>query len=270
MGKLYYFQAPSFNINPDSQTAPKLGSIYSHLDRLTGPLNQEDFVSIPENLKNQSTVLRFDETTGHRLEVRGGLSASFGQGLVGAADLIYALSRNKNNVYSCRELETVEFEPTPQFVADCVTASHRVQSFLQDGLVGYRRVYMITGLKIATGFTMSSTTEVQHNPKLKISGSAALTGVPVDGGPELEIKVDNSRTVAHEQTTNKIVFAYRVIRIKLRGDGSTDFSFRSGGRYGVDDDDEDEDEEGKWEIEPLVVEERLNDFPDSVLVEVIV
>lgn len=269
MGKLYYFQAPNFDINPDSETAPKLGSIFSTLDTLTAPLNQNDYVSVPENLKNQSASANFNETVKQNLKVKAELTTNLAQGIAGSADIIYTFACDKNNVYSCELLETLEFAPTQEFVAECITASQRVQFFLENSIMGRKRVYMITGLKIATGFAKSSTEEAQHNPKLKLKvADATLAGVPGDAGLELDLGVANARAVAHGRTTNKIVFAYRVIRIKPRWDGVARYKYKSGGKYAVGEDgDEDGDGEDKWKLELLDDEHRLQDFPDSVRVE---
>lgn len=269
MGKLYYFQAPNFDINPDSETAPKLGSIFSTLDTLTAPLNQNDHVSVPENLKNQSASTDFNETVKQNVEVKAELRANLAQGIAGFADLIYTFGRDKQNIYSCELLETLEFAPTQEFVAECITASQRVQIFLENSIVGRKRVYMITGLKIATGFAKSSTMEAQHNPKLKVKvADATLAGVLGEAGPELDLRLANARAVAYGRTTNKIVFAYQVIRIKPRWDGVARYKYKRGGKYAVGENgDESEDEENKWELELLDDEHRLKDFPDSVRVK---
>jgi hypothetical protein len=270
MRKLYYFQAPNFDINPDSETAPKLGSIFSALNTLTAPLNQNDHVSVPENLKNQSACAGFNETVTQNVEVKAELRANLAQGIAGFAGLIYTFTRDKQNIYSCELLETLEFAPTQEFVAECITASQRVQFFLENSIMGRKRVYMVTGLKIATGFAKSSTTEAQHNPKVKVKvADATLAGVLGEAGPELDLRLANTQAVAHGRTSNRIVFAYRVIRIKPRWDGMPQYKHIRGGKYAVgENSDESEDEENKWELKPLDDEDRLKDFPDSVRVKI--
>jgi hypothetical protein len=267
MGKLYYFQAPSLDINPDSSIAPKLGSIFSTLDTLTAPLNQDEYVTIPSNLTNQSANADFSETVQRNLETTAGLNANVAQGIAGSADLVYSLARDKKNVYQCELLETFEFAPNKEFVSECIIASQRVQAFLDNSLVGRKRVYMVTGLKIASGFTKSSANETRHNPKLKVTASGAAVAIPGEAGLELGMTLANSRAVGHGRTANKIVFAYRVIRIKVKRDGEAKYKYKSGGRY-AEDDDSDEDDEDRWDLESLNEEDRLKDFPDSVGVEI--
>ncbi|SPO04607.1 uncharacterized protein DNG_07292 [Cephalotrichum gorgonifer] len=270
MGKLYYFQAPSLDINPESSTSPKLGSIFSSLDTLTAPLNQDEQVNIPQDLMNHSAVRDFDETVGRSPQVSVGLNTTALQGLAGSADAVYTFARDKSHTYRCELLETVEFAVNKEFVDQSILASFRVQNFLENSLPLRRRVYMITGLKIATGFSMSASKEVLHNPTLKIGVDFTPMGVPVQAGPELGVALEKHREVSHGRTVNKIVFAYRVIRIKVKGDGESRYKYRSGGKYSIDDDDYDSDDEdgGAWEIEPLEEESRSDDFPDSVQVDI--
>lgn len=270
MGKLYYFQAPNFDINPDSQTAPRLGSIFSNLTRLIAPLNQDDHLRIPDSMRNTNKVDKFSDTRAQNLNVDVGVNATAGQGVTGSADLVYAFERDKENIYNCETLETVEFEPNKEFVSECITASQRVQSFMSNSLFGRKRVYMITGLKIATGFSMSSSKATQHRPSLKVALGFEALGAPAEAGPELGLSVGSARTVEQGRALNRIVFAYRVIRIKDRWDGEPRFKHESGGKYDVeeDSDDSDEDGEGKWILEPLSEEAISEDFPDSVRIDI--
>ncbi|KAF2689751.1 hypothetical protein K458DRAFT_414001 [Lentithecium fluviatile CBS 122367] len=270
MPKLYYFQAPTFTINPDSDTAPKLGSIFSTLDRLTGPLNQFDYVSVPTSLTNQSASTDFKETVenGHMGSV--GLNANIAQGIAGSADIVYAFARDKKYVYACDHLETLEFEPNQQFIADCITASMPVQTFMENSLLGRKRVYMVTGLKIATGFRTSMAKEMQHGPSLRVGVDAMAFGapVPLEAGPEVEFEASKASRIEQGRSENRVIFAYRVVRIRLKRDGTAKYKWKSGGKYSVDDDDSDEEDGELWDIEPLDEDERLKEFPDSVKVDV--
>ncbi|KAK7717166.1 hypothetical protein SLS63_010786 [Diaporthe eres] len=270
MGKLYYFQAPNFDINPDSQTAPRLGGIFPNLTQLTAPLNQDDHLQIPENLLNNNAVANFSDARTRNYQADIGVNSTAGQGITGSADLIYTFARDKKNIYHCETLETVEFEPDKAFVSDSITASQRVQTFISNSLFGRKRVYMITGLKIASGFSISSSKASQHSPTLKIGLGFGTVGIPAEAGPELGLSVGSARTVEQGRALNKIVFAYRIIRIKDRWDGEPRFKYESGGKYAAeeDSDDSDEDGEGKWVLEPLSDDTLSEDFPDSVRIEI--
>lgn len=275
MGKLYYFEAPTFDINPESEIAPKLGSIFPILETLTGPLNQYDPVSPPANLINTSSIADFGETTENNLQVSAGLQATVAYSIGGTSELVYTFASNKQNVYRCEVLETVEFTPTLQFVTECVRASLPVQSYLEHAFIGRKRVYMVTGLKIATGFSRSTAREIQQGPVLNVGVDTRPLGKPVQAGPELDLTVGGKRTVAHGRTANKIIFAYRVIRVKMKRDGEASYKHKSGGKYGVGDDEDDSDEdsddergggkkEDKWELEPLDEANISEHFPNAI------
>ncbi|KKP05305.1 hypothetical protein THAR02_02571 [Trichoderma harzianum] len=262
MGKLYYFQAPNLNINPCSDVAPRLGSIFSNLETLTAPLNQHEYINVPKYLMNQNLSTDFHESESQSFTAKANLGSNIIQGIEGPADLVYAFARDKNNIYSCEFLETLEFEPNQEFVAECILASQRVQSFLENSLIGRRRVYMITGLKIASGLTKSSAEKNQHNSKLTVAAKPIAIG---DLG--LNMTATNAQTVSCGRTLNKTVFAYRAIRIKLKWDGQVRYRYKSGGKYSVDDASDDEDED-RWELQPLDGENRLKDFPDSIKINI--
>lgn len=212
MGKLYYFQAPNFSNNPDSDIAPRLGSIFSNLEMLTAPLNQHEYIAAPKHLLNHSISTDFNENEVRGFQTHADLNTNAIQGIGfgGTTDLIYAFARDKKNVYHCELLETLEFEPNQDFVTESIRASRRVQSFLENSLVGRKRVYMITGLKIASGFS-KSTNENHHSAKLRVAAKAAALG-----GLGFDINASSARTISHGRTLNRIVFAYRAIRIKLK------------------------------------------------------
>jgi hypothetical protein len=266
MPKLYYFQAPSFTINPDSNFSPKLGSIFSNLDRLTGPLNQYENVYIPIDTTNQSASSNFSEINADGFAGAVGLNASVAQGLAGTADVVYAFARDKKNVYQCELLETTEFEPTYDFIKDSITASQRVQTTLNNALPGRKRIYMITGLKIATGFSTSTAKETQHSSTLNVGVDATAIGIPAQAGPTFELATANARTVSQGRSLNKIVFAYRVVRIRVKRDGEAKWKHKSGGKYAEDDEDSEE-EDDLWDVEPLEEEHVNDEFPDAVAVQ---
>ncbi|KAH7176811.1 hypothetical protein EDB81DRAFT_773612 [Dactylonectria macrodidyma] len=275
MAKLAYFQAPNFDINPDSSTAPKLGSIFPNLDKITGPLNQDDYIDIPKKLMNETSNGDFTATVKKTVGVAASLNANIAQGIGGTGDLVYAFARNTQDVYQCELLETLEFEPTEQLVLDFIHASPRVRNFLENSLLGLKRVYMITGLKVATGFSRSTSKEVQNGPKVNVGVDATAFGIPVEAGPSLDLTIENATTISHGRSTTKIVFAYRAIKIKRRRKGDVSFRYKGGGKYTSNEesddngDSDDDSEQGSWDIEPVNQEERSGDFSGSEVVQTV-
>ncbi|KAF6809399.1 hypothetical protein CPLU01_15510 [Colletotrichum plurivorum] len=175
-------------------------------------------LTVPERLLNISGSSDFRTTSTRSFQAEIGLNATGASGLAGSADLIYALTNNKQEQYACEVLETLEFAPDQAFVNDSIIASQRVQRFLEDSLFGRKKVYMITGLKIASGLSRSTSKETQHGPSLKVSASGAPLGIPlpVEAGPGVGVTFGRGRTVTDGPALNKTVFAYRVIRIKVK------------------------------------------------------
>ncbi|KAJ5710927.1 hypothetical protein N7488_005083 [Penicillium malachiteum] len=108
--KLYYFQAPNFDINPASDTAPKLGTILPNLDRLTGSLNQANVVEIPANLQNQSTTTDFEDTVYANYGGSTGLSLNVLQGIFGSASVAYGLTTGLSSSISKELKNSPEIE----------------------------------------------------------------------------------------------------------------------------------------------------------------
>jgi len=263
MPTYYYFRAPTFTINPESPTAPKLGSIFSSLKRLTGPLNQYDYVSPTADLKNESATNKFHDATGRSFTGSAGAYAST-VGCLGDGDMVYEFATDKKKSYRCELLETEEFEPNLDFVAQSIAASQKVQDFIADSFVGNKKVYMITGLKIATGFSWTTSSSNEHGPKLKVGVSASPFGVPVEAGPQIDLKFEEVRELSPGKASSKVVYAYRAIKISPKRDGQPKYKDISGGQYGTDDDEEKQ----EWEVEAMDEQDRVNEFPDSTVISI--
>jgi hypothetical protein len=108
MGKLYYFQAPNFNINPDSEIAPKLGSIFSNLETPVAPLNKNEYVSVPQNLMNQSVSADFEETVSQNIMTGVGLTASVAQKTLKSRNVVYAFA--KDQTVSCSKRSSAKLQ----------------------------------------------------------------------------------------------------------------------------------------------------------------
>ncbi|KAK7190285.1 hypothetical protein DPSP01_006811 [Paraphaeosphaeria sporulosa] len=85
----------------------------------------------------------------------------------------------------------------------------------------------------------------EHGQFLSVGVDATVFGITVEAGLELEVKV-SERSVAYRGSTNRIVFAYRVVRIKLKRDGEVKYRYKSGGKYAEVD--ENSGEEEKWVV----------------------
>ncbi|KID83962.1 hypothetical protein MAJ_11286, partial [Metarhizium majus ARSEF 297] len=127
-------------------------------------------------------------------------------------------------------METYEFEASEQYVTDSITASLRVQNFIAGSFIGNKKVYMITGLKIAEGSCMSTTDAGSHGP-----------------------------------SSSKVIFAYRAIEIAPKRGGNLRYRDLPG-RHAqcFSDEHEDEDAEAGWEIEPVKEKQMLEMYPGAL------
>ncbi|KAK4460630.1 hypothetical protein QBC42DRAFT_332023 [Cladorrhinum samala] len=270
----YYFQAPNFDINADSPTAPRLGSIFAKpgLKRLSDPMNKHEHLTIPADTINELAPSPFSETVWESLAVSLGLSLK--ALLVGEGNVLYRWGRSNKVTYRAEGMGTVEFAPDAQFVRDSIVASQRVQAFLDASLTGTNKVYMVTGLKIATGFSQVVETGRTHGPQLGMSVDGAAAGIPLEAGPELSVDFGRERVVSQGGTAlgsgQRIVFAYKVVVIRRKRDGDVAYDWKNGGRYAIEDDEEDEDEEKKsaaLTFEPVDDENLDNDGPEGFVGE---
>ncbi|KAL8364578.1 hypothetical protein RB595_003729 [Gaeumannomyces hyphopodioides] len=282
----FYYDMPSFDTNPDSPAAPRLGSIYRDIGSLglQAPLNMRDRLDIPPELSNRSGMSSFGATRDSGFGGSVGAAAEV-PGLV-SGDLVYTFAKTGNMSYSCTLLETDEFIPTAEYIDASIKASEMTSSYLEGAVFGRGRVFMVTGLKIATEFGIETSSGTKHGLRLKIAATTPATG-PAAIGPVLEAGGSRGSTIKGT-AVNKIIFAYRAIRVRKKGDGEAKWKQLRSGKYSFGDDDDDDaeddtddDEDGgahrkagarqapAWVIEDLDEDARLKDFPESSLVEIV-
>lgn len=261
----YYFRAPAFDINPESAISTRLGSIITRLGKLTNPLNQYDALPISPNSISKSCVPDFQEVVRSGISGSAGLNGTLSQTLTGAVlgEIMYTFAKDKTVTYNCTSLETYEFEPSEQYVADSITASLRVQNFIADSFAGRKKVYMITGLKIAEAFSMSTVDAGSRGPVCRVGLCAPAVGISGPAIPEIGLHQTGGREVSHGPSASKVIFAYRTIEIWPKSDGTLRYKDISGGQYGYGEDEE-EDEEEVWLIEPVEEKQILGAFPGAL------
>ncbi|KAF2030947.1 hypothetical protein EK21DRAFT_100078 [Setomelanomma holmii] len=247
----FYFQSPRFDIIPEEAVAPRLGSILRNADRLTDSLNKFYESFIPE--ENTSSAV-----------ASLGLNVNALQGIAGNMDAVYTIRNDKQSIYSCDKLETIEFEPGDEYINNAVIASQRVQEYLDRAMLGRKRVFMVTGWKIAIGFRSSTSEGKIHGPTLAVGLDGAAVGVPAAAGPEIAFEFGNARSISIGCTGNKIIFAYRVVKIKKKWDGEADWKHLSGGKYSLGNKRGDQSE-----MEYLDEGDIAREFPDATPVKLV-
>ncbi|KAE8448459.1 hypothetical protein EG329_009524 [Mollisiaceae sp. DMI_Dod_QoI] len=118
--------------------------------------------------------------------------------------------------YRMTEMETSYFYPTEEEIKARVE-DKKVKRAMEQGLFG-SPVYMITGLKVATGFRANS----EESLGTKISGGVSADAGTAAGGVQANVGVNASMSSSELEkisfkSKNDIVFAYQLRQIKHQG-----------------------------------------------------
>ena len=216
-----------------------LGSIIVHPKTPQKCLNHRENqrVEVPIEDVQESFKDNWEDTIKAARNNKATLWASFLQMILGfGTDVSVGITRESEDVYKFRRLETKFFEPDAAYIQKSMEA---------EGVTAYvtatrykKPVYMVTGVKIARGASVTGKTLRQYEAKLNIGlDGTILTGVPVSGGPSVETTKTNERGVGFENGSD-YVFAYRVVRIQLGKDGNMKGykEYAKGAFFGADED----------------------------------
>ena len=257
--KKTYFLAPNWDYPPDGLI--RLGSLITDPKKPHRSLNRGSQVTIDEPNIVRSVKKEWELTRAQLTEVRVGVWGTFLL-LVGVkAGAGYNRKHDSSDIYKCDALETNCFQPDNTYIFESLQ-NQFVKSYIIDN--GHRLpVYMITGVKIAKGFSATTKSSRTQGGDVKLGVNTASLEVPAQAGPAFKISVLNSEATsfgASEGSTD-CVFAYQLIKIRSRrNDKFTEEEFYKGALLNTDDKEEephmanglDED----WEIEEVWM-----DFP---------
>lgn len=203
-----YILAPNWTTAPPPDGPIKLGHILDNLTEFV-PVNRNEVVEIPTNYLNKVDVKDGFRTSRSTL-VSGELGV-FAKvlGLLGVGvgtDIYY--QKDKNDVLSCKTLETMTFDPSASYIADTM-ALPEVKKFIQ-GSRFKAPVYMVTGLKIGRGGSLQSSSSTDRG--MKIDGGLNLPSTPVQLGGKAGFAVKKAEGENWDASTPFIV-AFRVRKI---------------------------------------------------------
>ncbi len=253
MPKFEYILAPSFLIDPN---VLPLGSIFSDLDKPTDLLNQYDRGWIPTDSIRKTTIGKFTESSTRSIKADGGLNANIAQGIGGSGDVIFTRSKSTKESYSCSQLDTESFEPDEAYVQQSMTALD-VQEYLGACALWNKKVFMVTGLKIAKDLKVGRDTSDERGGTLNVGVDATALGVPAGVGLSGSATPATLRSMAYEAPPI-VVFAFRVIQIKPKGRFKT---VTTGALYNDEDEDADSSvSEAGWDMEDTDARELSGDF----------
>lgn len=128
-----YVLAPNWTTAPPPHGPIKLGHILDDLTEFVA-LNRHSVLEIPEDDKNPVDT-KSGFTTSRGELVSGGLgifAKLLGQLGVGAGPDIY-YKKNKNDVLTCKTLDTITFDPTAEYIAESMQLPrvHQYMKFRQ-------------------------------------------------------------------------------------------------------------------------------------------
>ncbi|KAB5585494.1 hypothetical protein GE09DRAFT_28898 [Coniochaeta sp. 2T2.1] len=175
--KAFKSQQPTYHVAPNFTTRPypdgplDLGTLVEDLKQFY-PINQGATAHVA--VDQRYTDAKEDVVASLKSSASGeaGILARVLDGSIGG-DATLRGQRKDENVYRIRKLETAYFFPNPAYIRQCLQLAD-VKDYLE--MAGYKEpVYLVTGLKIAWGATIST----EHGRELEGKAGA---DVRVPGG----------------------------------------------------------------------------------------
>ncbi|KAJ4217087.1 hypothetical protein FSOLCH5_001912 [Fusarium solani] len=203
-----YILAPNWTTAPPPDGPIQLGHVLDDLTEFV-PLNRRSVPEIPEDDENPvDTKTGFTASRGDLLSGELGVFARiFGLVGIGAGAGVF-YEKNKSDVLTCERLDTMTFDPTPEYIAKSVDVPE-VSRYMK--LRRYKDpVYMVTGLKIGRGCSLQSS---QSRTKgFKLDGGLNAPATPCQTGFEAGLSTAATQGESWEGSTDFIV-AFRVKKI---------------------------------------------------------
>ena len=210
-----YILAPNWDFLPDGPIF--LGSLIIDPRNPARSLNKKNGVPIEPIDITTNSKADWSITREKLLSGRIGIWASFLTPILGVGtDPGIDGSRDKDELYECKTLETSYLQPDEAYIAKS----------LQDPVVKaytdkfwHKSIYMVTGVKVAKGATVKTLNGTGFGAELKVGLNATPVGVPAGGGPEVEWETKKKITVKFGASED-FILGYHLIRIKPKKDGS--------------------------------------------------
>jgi hypothetical protein len=151
-------------------------------------------------------------------------------------DASYDRKHDSDEVYKCATLETDYFRADKKYIWESLQ-NEEVKAYFEDNWFK-NPLYMITGLKIAKGFSVE-TKDTKSNGIDTIAGvDLTAEGVPLQVGPKVKLVVSKKENVSFKEGAD-CVFAYQAIRIRpKRNDKFREEDFNRGALMNSDGKDE--------------------------------
>lgn len=151
---------------------------------------------------------------------RAGVFAAFLQHVVGAgADVGVAWASETESAVAARRVATRWFEPSGAEVRAVVEGEGAVRDYIA-GSWFRNKVYMVMGVMVAEGGARADRREVVRGVDASVGVDATVPfGVPVGGGPRVQVRRASEVRVGSEEAEEGFVFAFRLREIRVRRGG---------------------------------------------------
>ncbi|RFN50788.1 hypothetical protein FIE12Z_5026 [Fusarium flagelliforme] len=223
-----YIPSPNWDIPVESEVA--LGRLIKDPNNPESKVRSSSIISPPTIYEGEKTDW---ETTLEQLRLgKIGLWAKCLQFIQAGLSFSNLKSSIENHKFTT--LETKYFLPDDDYFEQ-VLQDAGIQAYLQ--VHNWRKpVYVITGIKIARGASVSTETKKGTSAQAELKANVA----GADVGPKASWESDTKRGVSYGGSTDYI-FAYQLTRIKPKGKGKgfKDQGFVEGAVYGKNDEDND-------------------------------
>ncbi|KAL8294202.1 hypothetical protein RB597_008038 [Gaeumannomyces tritici] len=262
----YHFP-PNFSIGPAPSGPIDIGTILNNL-RDVEVLNEDCRVAIPQAQLYCHHKRGFTATRSRMRKGEFGLWAK----LVGVdgigGELSWASERTDEDVYKFRRLDTITFSPSAAYLRSSMREPD-VAEFVEG--TGFEPVYMVTGLKIAIGPSVSTKKATSFAGILE-GGVQQPGGAPIEIGPRANRVGEDTNSEGWEGSDDfiiglrvkKLVYKRAWLSRKRRDEGELLATpYIKGAQLVGADDDYDEKEEGD-EVLEIGLDEEMNGMTEAV------
>jgi len=215
-GKPTYLSAPNCDFAPNDIIA--LGSLITDPWKPQNRLNKASIIPIPTSDIKTSFQEDWHTTSADGRKHKLAIWTSFVQMITGVGgDISASVDTQRISDYRFDRLETSFFFPDVEYIAKSLREPS-VQRYIRASLLK-KPVYMISGVKIARGASLSRSKASEQGVSSKIGVDGTALGIPVSLGPEINLLRKQEQTVSFGRSSD-FVFAYRIVKIVSKRDGS--------------------------------------------------
>ncbi|KAK4194188.1 hypothetical protein QBC40DRAFT_302354 [Triangularia verruculosa] len=205
-----YILPPTFDLPPE--TSIKLGNLLSTAFTPHRPLATLPTTTIP-----LSTTVQTNLTTTHSTALSANTSLSAHLLSLAGLSIASEFSVSGTTTYSAAKVTTTQFSsptsPSEDDIQALILATPRAKRILFDRVVG-GKLFMITGIKTAEGFTVNTETGVKKGGSL--GGDVPIGGTGVGIGAEVGVVREKGDGEGYT-VEGEVVIGYRVLVVRRRG-----------------------------------------------------